>query len=237
MAKKAIILAAGRGTRMASYSVQGPKCLLEVKGKPLLQRQLESLNASGVEEFIIVGGYMFEMLENFIASTPWNVKLINNPFYAEMNSIGSLWLARDHLHGDVFITNADTYFESPIYSQLMNNQHSYIFGVDKSKKNDADYSVTLFDDEVLDMGKDIEEYEVMAEYIGIAAIKKSGVSLFRELLDKSVRNGNYGLWWEDLFLELLAKGEKISYVDVTGSLWFEVDQIRDYRRCQRYFND
>lgn len=235
MATRAIILAAGRGTRMASYSNSSPKSLLEFKGEPLLSRQLRSFTEAGINEFVIVGGYLVDQLNAFIASSGFNITTLYNPFYKETNSIGSLWFAKEYLDDDVFITNGDTFFERTIFSKLLTNPNDYVFGVDESKKNDADYRVILSNDEVIDMGKDISEQDTMAEYIGIALIRKGGVTLFRDLMEKAVKSGNYNLWWEDLFLELMAKNKPISYVDVTGSIWFEVDEVKDYRKNQRYF--
>lgn len=237
---KAIILAAGKGTRMASYSNKGPKSLLEFKGEPLLSRQLHSFSQAGVKEFVVIGGYMINRMETFINdytrdNNDIKMTLLYNPFYAQTNSMGSLWFAREHLDKNVFITNADTFFEQTIYLKLLKNNADYVFGVDESKKNDLDYRVTLDGNEVLDMGKDISDKESMAEYIGIALIRQGGIKLFRELLEMVIRSGNYNLWWEDLFVELMAKNRKISYTDVTGSLWFEVDEIKDYRKNQRFF--
>lgn len=235
MKTKAIILAAGRGIRMASYSNMGPKCLLEFKGEILLSRQLNSFTKAGITEFYIIGGYMIEQMKVFVQNSDKNINLIYNPFYAQMNSIGSLWFAREYLEGDVFITNADTFFDKSIYLKLLENNNNYVFGVDESKKNDADYRVTVSDGKIIDMGKDIPENETKGEYIGIALIRKEGIELFRNLLEKTINSGNYNLWWEDLFIELLAKNQKISYVNITGDLWFEIDEVRDYRKCQRYF--
>ena len=235
MATKVIILAAGEGTRMTSYSSICPKALLEFKGEALLSRQLRSFTKAGINEFVIVCGYMVDQMESFVQNCKYNIKLIYNPFYADMNSIGSLWYAREYLVGDVFVTNGDTFFERSIYLKLLDNKDNYIFGIDESSKHDADYRVTLLDEGIQDMGKDIPDDETMAEYIGIALIRKEGVAFFKGLLEKIIRSGNYNLWWEDLFLELMAKNKKISYTDVTGHLWFEIDEIKDYRRYQRYF--
>ena len=235
MAIKTIILAAGRGTRMASYSNAGPKSLLEFKGETLLSRQLRSFYKAGINEFIIVGGYMYDRLDAFVKHCEYDIKLLYNPFYAETNSIASLWFAREYLEGDVFITNGDTFFDRSILLKLLENTGNYVFGVDQSRKQDADYRVTLSGEEILDMGKDIPESGSMAEYIGIALIRSKGVKLFRNLLEKAIKIGNYNLWWEDLFVELMANYQKISYVDVTGDFWFEVDEVKDYREYQRYF--
>lgn len=235
MARKAIILAAGKGRRMSSYSNSSPKSLLEFKGEALLSRQLRSFSDTGVNKFVVVGGYLFDQMEEFAQKSGYNLKLLQNPFFRETNSIASLWFAREHLEGDVFITNGDTYFDKAVFTKLLKNKNTYVFGVDESKKNDSDYRVTLNDNEILDIGKDITENEVMAEYIGIVLIRKEGIKLLKDLLEKAIKNGNYNLWWEDLFIELMAKCQKISYVDVTGDLWFEIDEPKDYRKYQRCF--
>jgi choline kinase len=235
MATSAIILAAGRGSRMASYSNSSPKSLLEFKGEALLNRQLRSFNDAGIKDFVIVGGYMIDQMAEFAKKSRHDIRLLANPFFGVTNSIASLWFAREYLVGDVFITNGDTYFQKEIFAKLLDNENEYVFGVDESKRNDADYRVTLADGEILDMGKDISGDDVMAEYIGIALVRKKGVPLFRELLEKAIKAGNYNLWWEELFVELMSKSKKISYVDVTGDFWFEIDEAKDYRRYQRYF--
>lgn len=235
MIKRAIILAAGRGTRMASYSNTCPKALLEFRGEALISRQLRSFEAAGITDIVLVGGYLFNNLSNYIEERGFKCQIIYNPFYAVTNSIASLWFARNYLDEDVFITNADTYYETEILNSLMKNNNDYVFGVDESKRIDADYRVTIFDDEIMDMGKDIPQDDVNAEYIGIALIRKNGIMLFRDLLEKTIETGNYNLWWEDLFIELMSKSKKISFSDVTGRLWFEVDEPKDYRKHQRHF--
>ena len=235
MSKRAIILAAGKGSRMTAYASASPKCLLEFNGEALLTRQLDSLTEAGVSEFIIVGGYMFDSMREYAAHSRHKIKLLYNPFFSVSNSIGSLWFAREYLDESVYITNSDTYFEKAIYAQLESNPNNYVFGIDKSKKLDADYCVTCVGDEIVDMGKNIPPEEVSAEYIGIALIRRQGIERFRELLEKYIQFENYNLWWEDLFTGLISKTEKISFEDVTCKTWFEIDEPRDYRKYQRLF--
>lgn len=235
MTKRAIILAAGKGTRMTSYASASPKSLLEFNGEALLSRQLQSFTEAGVTEFIIVGGYLFDRLRDYAANSKYNITLLYNPFFSVSNSIGSLWFAKEYLDESVFITNGDTFFEKSIFNQLESNLNNYVFGIDKSKRLDADYCVTSVGDEIVDMGKDIPKDEVSAEYIGIALMRKKGIEQFRELLENYIFFENYNLWWEDLFTGLISKREKISFEDVTGKMWFEIDDPRDYRKYQRLF--
>ncbi len=235
MTKRAIIIAAGKGTRMTSYASASPKSLLEFNGEALLTRQLQSFGEAGVTEFVIVGGYLFDKMRDYAATSRYNITLVYNPFFSVSNSIGSLWFAREYLDESVFIANGDTFFEKSILIQLESNPNNYVFGIDKSKKLDADYCVTCVGDEIVDMGKDIPKEEVTAEYIGIALMHRQGIGRFRELLENYILFENYNLWWEDLFTGLISKREKISFEDVTGKMWFEIDEPRDYRKYQRYF--
>ncbi|MDO8343833.1 MAG: phosphocholine cytidylyltransferase family protein [Cellvibrio sp.] len=238
MSKTAIILAAGRGTRLTHYTKSTPKCLLDIKGKALIVRQLVSLTGAGIEKFIIVGGYHFDQLKNFLESDEmarFDTTLIYNPFFAVSNSVASLWFARDYLNGDVFITNSDTYYESQILEKMSHNSENYVFGIDEGRYNDADYGVTISDGYVVDMGKDIPRNEISAEYIGIALIRNSGLETFKTLLDGYMLSGNLDCWWEDIFISLISKGKLISYEDVSDNVWFEIDTPRDYRRSQRFF--
>jgi len=233
--KRAIILAAGKGTRMTSYASASPKALLEFNGEALLTRQMQSFTEAGITEFILVAGYLYDRMRDYAATSRHNIRLLYNPFFSVCNSIGSLWFARDYLDESVFITNGDTFFEKSIFAQLESNPNSYIFGIDKSKKLDADYCVSCVGDEIVDMGKDIPKDEVAAEYIGIALMRKQGIERFRELLENYILFENYNLWWEDLFTGMIAKRERISFEDVTGKTWFEIDEPRDYRKYQRLF--
>lgn len=221
---------------MTSYAAAGPKALLELKGEALLSRQLRSLGQAGVSEFIIVGGYHFDQMKAFVSKSSLNINLVYNPFYSACNSIGSLWFAREFLDETTFVTNGDTFFDSSIFEQLNSNANHYIFGIDRSKRSDADYSVIFQGDEILDMGKDIPSEEVMAEYIGIALLRKQGIEEFRNLLEKYIFFENYNLWWEELFIGLMSRNLKISLEDVTGKSWFEIDLPRDYRKFQRFFS-
>ena len=94
---KAIILAAGTASRLRPLTDNTPKCLLNIGERPLLQRSMDALCENGIDEFVIVTGYLHEMIEDFVARTyPEGIRVtfIHNEVYATTNNIYSLWLAR-----------------------------------------------------------------------------------------------------------------------------------------------
>ena len=104
---KGIILAAGRGSRMASLSDEIPKCLLKVGGKPLIDRQIEALRKGGIEDISIVTGYRRESL------TDRGLVEFYNPSWSTTNMVYSLSQAKDWLcsspciisYSDIFYTS------------------------------------------------------------------------------------------------------------------------------------
>jgi choline kinase len=110
---KAIILAAGRGSRMKELTDERPKCLVELHGKALLDRQLESLRAAGITEIAIVTGYKRELLANR------GLAEFHNARWAETNMVSSLVCAQDWLQAVPCIVGYSDVFYSPIAVQSL----------------------------------------------------------------------------------------------------------------------
>lgn len=116
---KAIILAAGRGSRMEALTDDRPKCLLELRGKSLLSRQLEALRAAGIQEIAIVTGYRSEMLEGRVERT------FHNARWADTNMVSSLETASDWLEsGPCIVSYSDIFFEASAVLALMKSEAS-----------------------------------------------------------------------------------------------------------------
>lgn len=112
---KAIILAAGRGSRMKSLTDERPKCLVELRGKPLLEWQLESLRAAGISDIAVVTGYKRELLAERGLSE------FHNPRWAETNMVSSLACAESWLQGEPCIVSYSDIFYSPAAVQSLIN--------------------------------------------------------------------------------------------------------------------
>jgi CTP:phosphocholine cytidylyltransferase-like protein/thiamine kinase-like enzyme len=109
----AIILAAGFGSRFVPLTFTLPKGLIPVKGTPMIERQIQQLKEKGVNEIIIVVGYLKEKFDYLIDK--YGIKLIYNPEYAAKNNLASLYYARNYLK-NTYILSADNWIESNIFS-------------------------------------------------------------------------------------------------------------------------
>lgn len=114
---KAIILAAGRGSRMKQMTDERPKCLVELRGKPLLEWQLEALRAAGISEIGIVTGYKREMLANR------NLVEFHNPRWDSTNMVSSLACAQEWLLAEPCIVSySDIFYDASSVTSLMHSE-------------------------------------------------------------------------------------------------------------------
>ena len=110
--KRAIILAAGFGSRMMPATKDRPKPLVEVNGKRIIDTLLDALTGAGISDITMVGGYQFEKLGLLNKKYP-SLRLINNRDYASANNISSAMLALDRLNGGCYLCEADLYISNP----------------------------------------------------------------------------------------------------------------------------
>lgn len=109
MKKNAIILAAGKSNRFAPFTYEKPKGLFKVKGKRLIERQIEQLLEAGIEQIFVVVGFMKEKF--FYLEEKYGVVLLINNKFESKGNLYSLYAAKDYL-GDSYICYADQYFEN-----------------------------------------------------------------------------------------------------------------------------
>ena len=108
----AVILSAGMSTRFVPLNFEIPKGLLTVKGEPLIERQICQLREKGIEEIIIVVGYMKEQFEYLVGK--YGVILVETDEYETKNNHASIWAARQYLKNTI-ITSSDLYFDENLF--------------------------------------------------------------------------------------------------------------------------
>ena len=149
---KAIILAAGRGSRMKNMTDERPKCLVELRGRALLDWQLQALRAAGISEIAIVTGYKRELLANR------GLVEFHNARWAETNMVSSLACAHSWLQAEPCIVSYSDIFYSPAAVQsLMTSDASLAVTFDPNWLN---LWTQRFGDPLLDA----ETFRMTAEY-------------------------------------------------------------------------
>ena len=118
---KAIILSAGQGSRLGHLVDDRPKCLIDFNGRSLLDRQLDTLEANGVAEAVVVTGFHDELVNQAIEARSGgpSVRTIYNPFYKVADNTGSLFMAREELAGDCLVWNGDTFVSRALMRRVL----------------------------------------------------------------------------------------------------------------------
>src|SRR5262245_60623945 len=122
---KAIILAAGEGSRLRPYTNDKPKCLVEYKGRPIIDYTLEALRACGIDDIVVITGYKSEV---FIRS---GVREYTNALYASTNMVHTLFCAEAEMTDDLVISYGDIIFDSAVLPALVASPADVAVVVDK----------------------------------------------------------------------------------------------------------
>ncbi len=109
--KRAVFIAAGFGSRLVPITLNTPKSLIRVKGERIIDSMLDAVIKAGIEEIIIVRGYLSEQFDQLLYKYP-NIKFIENPVYNETNNISSAMCARFNL-SNAYILEADILLRNP----------------------------------------------------------------------------------------------------------------------------
>lgn len=238
---KAVILAAGIGSRVRPLTDNTPKSLLKIGNKTILERMIENIKSVGIANTLIVTGYLSEQIEEFINNKfpHLNIKFLKNEKYAATNTGYSLMMAKDFIDGDDFVKfDADVVFEKEVLLKLIKDPHPTCLLIDKNIHLDKEEVKVICDDDnsVLKVGKKLDSKYAKGESIGIEKInKEAGTLLFKMLEDLMKNENNYNEYYDDSYTTLVEKGIPFHAVDITGLKWVEIDTHEDYVRAQKMF--
>lgn len=229
----ALILAAGRGTRISRYLEGNPKCTVDIGGKPLIKYTVDLLHSKGIKKICVVVGYKHQVIEKILKDE--GIEFYYNPFFDVTNSIGSAWFARDFLNNeeDLLIMNADVFVEPSVIDILLKENKSPVLLGDDRRKEEADYKLKYKDGILEKYGKELTGDDITGEYVGIAKLSKDYIPIFKAQLEKMIECQKHSVWWENVLYELSGK-QNIYVLNVEDRFWAEVDYIEDYERIQEF---
>ena len=236
---KAIILAAGKGTRMAPYTHDKPKCLLDIGGISILEHQINSIRDCGITEIVIVVGFRFERVEDFLRSYDGlgvRINTLYNPFYQSTNSLVSLWIARSELDEDIVVMNGDDVYEIGVLDKALSVSNGEIcLPVKKRPRYEReDMKVVVDDGGITKISKDIPNGETSAESVGIRVFRDTGVELLKRAVEEEMRNPDAERkWYISSIHRLISKGYKIKPLDIGELYWMDVDCPLDLFRARK----
>jgi len=230
-----IILCAGMGTRLAPYTDNIPKCLVEVNGRPLLDYTIENFKSRGFDKILLVAGYKKELIYEKYCSDK-NIEIIENNDFNISNNMFSLYLAKNHLDNESFYTlNGDVIFDGNILDILLKyNDDNNIIAVDYGIFNEESMKVKFDAGRLIDISKDLDKTNSIGVSIDLYRFnKQTGDNLFK-IIEKYIKNNELNKWVEVAVKDLMASSI-ILPVNISGNLWVEVDNINDLKQACSLF--
>jgi choline kinase len=253
--KKALIIAAGMGRRLAPFTDEMPKCLVPVRGKPMLVRQLEAFRAHGVERFVVIRGYKADVLERRKDELGPGVSFVENTEFASNNILQSMFKAGAELDEELYVTYADIVFATSVVGKLAAAPGDFNLIVDRDFEDiyvgrtlhplpEAEVCAVDASGRMTEVGKRSVPIErAYGEFIGLAKLSAAGARTLAEAYahlavhyagretEPFGRNTWRGAYLTDLFEHLIGAGQTFRPVDIHGQ-WREIDTTQDLERAE-----
>lgn len=228
---QAVILAAGLGKRIQPITNSIPKCLIEVNGKRIIHHQLDILNRLGIQDVIVVVGYLQEKIRTIVGS---RVVYIENPIYSITNSSYSLWLAREFLSGDFIYLNGDLLFHEYILRRLLDDPSENVMATDHSRigQEDDTFKALIGAGQIIELTKQMDQNRVSAVAPGPVKFSKRGRNILFNVLDKIIHHGDKSQWCYSIFGQI-AGDIQLRSVDISGLPWIEIDTLEDLEQARK----
>ncbi|AWZ48186.1 CTP--phosphocholine cytidylyltransferase [Clostridiaceae bacterium 14S0207] len=220
---RAIILAAGKGTRLRPLTNEIPKPLVKVVDKPIIETQIEYLLNVGIKDIIVVSGYKGEKL--LYLEKKFKIKVIHNPHYNEFNNIYSMYLARRYLENS-YVLDGDVYIDKNVFTKDISK--STYFGIYKSCFNNE---WVINSDENLKVNS-ISIESTKNKYIlsGISYWNREDGKFIKKELEKYVRNKERkDLYWDDI-VRINIQKLNVYLKPLSEYSCYEIDNIKDLNK-------
>tara|TARA_B100000242_G_scaffold281554_1_gene241927 strand:- start:84 stop:1220 length:1137 start_codon:yes stop_codon:yes gene_type:complete len=248
---KALIIAAGLGSRLKKHTEDLPKCMLDFGGKTLLQRQLDSYKKNKISDISLVKGYKKEKI-NYKG-----IRYFENNDFKNNNILNSIFYAEKIIDGNIIISYSDILFDASVVERLLKSNHDisvvvdidwrgYYVGRKDHPISEAENVIFNSDNEVEKIGKiNSGSEEVHGEFIGMIKLSNRGSEIFKEhfyRLKKKYWNKPFQrakifqkAYLTDYIQELVDIGVKVHCV-IIESGWKEIDTVEDYKKALVGFN-
>jgi choline kinase len=236
---KAVILAAGVGSRLAPLTDDRPKPLVPVAGKPLLLRTLDRLAAVGIDgrDAIVVAGYREDVLRGALAAAGRSATVVSNPRHADWNNFWSLYAAREAVAGDSFLMiDGDVLFDAAVLPRMLAAPGPAAMSIDVRPDLDAETMKVVADGaggRIRAISKKLDPRTALGEYVGLTRIDAPFAAAVFTELRALADEGLTDCYYEDAYQRLAQRGEgPFIAVDVADCTTIEIDDLADLRRAE-----
>lgn len=234
---QAIIMAAGKGSRLGELTENKPKSFVEIKGKKLIEYNLCLLKKYHVNEIVIVTGYQNTAFEELLSAEE-NVRFVYNPFYEMMNVLGSFYMGMEALHDDFIYLHADTLCEPALFEKLAYPEADVVLPVEYGSCDEEAMKVRSEKGKIVQITKQMPVDAAEGEFIGMASFKKNVLPALKEKTKQLMQEKAFTAYFESAIQRLIDEEDfRINTVPTEGAFWAEIDFKKDYEEAAERIPD
>ena len=247
---KAIILAAGKGTRLGKYTKNLPKCMLRFNGKSLLQMQVDTLRSCGIKDITIVKGFMQDKIKI------GGVKYYVNEDYENTNMVETLMCAEKEMHGGFLVCYGDILYEKKVIKKILEDKSSIGVAVDSdywaywkarlgNPEKDTE-SLLIKNGRIAELGAPTSKKEdIKFRYVGLVKFSKKRAAVLKMIyhrnrkkyFDKDVKwmnSKSFKKAYMTCMLNAIIKSGYIINPVIIQNGWLEFDTREDYEKYNKW---
>ena len=234
---KALILAAGMGTRLSPITDERPKSMVPVNGKPILFKQIENLMENSVTDITVIAGYKADMLVASVAEAFPAVKVIVTDDYLNTNNMYSAYLGRASVaDGPFLMMNADVYYDSSVLTALLACPHENAIVVDMGRYLEEAMKVVEEGGRLTEIAKTIPPERALGSSIDVYKFStEGGAAFFRRCAEYIEVKKELKKWSEVALADALADVE--FHACPLSGRWFEIDNHDDLAQAEALFTE
>lgn len=236
---KAVILAAGMGTRLRPTIQKIPKGLIEIKGKTLLEYSLSALKGNGIQEVIIVVGFLAKAIKEKFGREYKGIKIdyVLNHEYPKTGSMYSFSCAKDKIgDSNVILLESDLLYDPKAIRVLLNSVHKDCILVSElSGSGDEVYICANNNQRIMELGKnisDLNKKNAIGELVGILKLSKDFLEKLFEKAEEDYRKNKMNYEYEECVFASSKFGNPVYAVLCKNLSWTEIDNENDLRRAK-----
>lgn len=240
--KKALILAAGFGSRLAPITDNIPKSLVPVNGKPILFKQIENLIENRISDITIISGYKADVLKKAVHEKWPEIHVVESVEYATTNNMYSAWLGIKSMFPDgkidsFLMMNADVFYDVSVLTALLKNEAQDAIVVDMGRYIEESMKVVKKDGRLIGISKKITPEDALGSSIDVYKFSKEGGTAFLEACRRYIEDKKELKLWSEVALNDVLEEGKVSFHECPlEGRWIEIDNHEDLAAATELFS-
>jgi len=231
---KAIILAAGKGSRLTKERKISHKSLLKINNLSLIERQIKILKKNNISEIWVVTGHNSEHIKQEIAK--YGVNFLYNRNYKKTDTLESFLMAKHVMNDEMITLYADVIFEEEVFLDLLNTEKFDItLSIQKIKCNEEDMKTHVKGNLVEKIDKKLQTEFSNSRYAGIAKFSRNGCKIFKNVLEKFEEQKCLDGDISKVFEEIIKNELPIHANFTDNKLWINVNTVNSFKNAEMIF--